>query len=325
MRLPPELLLEVFEYLDAASMQDFAASSKAIACLTSQFEKSISTRRTASYGFEPPQTAALCSNKVRRVAIPARTYALIRELEMRQNRTEYMFLRSGFVDLSSPPGMRPLTCSEQLWKLFPLLRRALCLCDRIADMSAHTVQDTTIQISSTPARTIHDDPQASITSTAFTQYAARPSQVALIQSLDLESVSCLLYLLIVLSVGFVEGAGGGTPIQAGNPIEWEQVTIFEESVLRHGSWFLWAHIAGTKNPGGRLHGLKRELMVAGLQELTAWETGKSRVLPGLKMTVLDRFRRLTQPEDGSQQHGHQGTVTHMFDIVRKVVYLGDDA
>ncbi|KAJ1333781.1 hypothetical protein MN608_03777 [Microdochium nivale] len=325
MRLPLELLLEVFEHLDAASMQNFASSSKAIACLTSSFEKSISTRRTAYYGFDPLQTAVLCSNKICRLLIPARSYALIRELELRQSRTEHILLRSGFVELTSPPGMRPLTCSEQLWKLYPLLRQALRLCDRIADLAASTVQNTTIHVSTVPkivevANTMQTAPT---TSTAFTQYPARSAQVAFIQSLDLESVSCLLYLLIVLSIGFVEGAAGGMPIQAGNPIEWEQVTIFEEGVLRHGSWFLWAHIAGTACPGGRLHTLKHNLMVSGLRELTDWETGKSRVLPGLKMTVLDRFRHLTQPEDGSDQHGQQNTVMHMFDIIRKMVYIVD--
>ncbi|KAH7026378.1 uncharacterized protein B0I36DRAFT_330530 [Microdochium trichocladiopsis] len=256
-RLPSELWLEIYEHLDAASMMQFSSCSKTVASLTSQFERSICKRRTAALEPKQSKLAILSSNKVDRSIIPADTYGFIRELELRHARIDYMLVRSGFLDLSAPPGLRPLTCGQQLWHLVPLLKQALGYCDDIADIAA-----------------------TSTTGTSRPCPSVRSKQVAYIQGLTLEGVSCLLYLLIILSIGYIQqgqGPNGSIPIPPDNPIDWEIVTVFEEGILRHGSWYLWAHIAASAVPGGRLEKLKRGLMAAGLKELTDWETGKDRV------------------------------------------------
>lgn len=271
--------------------------SQALASITTNFQQSVCRRRASKLAPNISKRAVLSSNRVQRKLIRANTYGFIRELELRHARIEYMIQRSGFVDLSAPPGLRPLTCGQQLWHLAPLLRRALGHCDDIADIGART---------------------------GCPHHSTRCRQVTYIRSLDLEAVSCLLYLLIVLSVGYIQGASGHggarVRIPPNNPIEWEIVTVFEEGVLRHGSWYLWAHVTGVA--GGPLDKLKNDKMMAGLEELTAWETGKNRVLPGLKMTVLERFRRLAEAEGNLQ--GHQGTTMHMFEIIRRLVHKKEE-
>lgn len=135
----------------------------------------------------------------------------------------------------------------------------------------------------------------------------RGAQIAYIRSLALEDLSWLYCMVEVAGGGFVRTR----KYEAEDPIVWEKITVFEEAVLRHGSWFLWAHIDG----GEGMKGMVGDIISAGLQELKEWETGKEGSLPGLRMSLLDAATSLLGDPDDLP-------ATRLMSMVRRMVTVG---
>ncbi|KAK8056258.1 hypothetical protein PG993_001485 [Apiospora rasikravindrae] len=113
----------------------------------------------------------------------------------------------------------------------------------------------------------------------------RTAQIDYMGSLSTEELAALFYMVDMAGFGFVRAC----KYEAEDPLVWEKITVFEECLLRHGSWFLWAHLQGGKASHAA------QLIEAGLKELTDWETGKEGMLPGLRMSLVDAYR--TRLED----------------------------
>lgn len=136
---------------------------------------------------------------------------------------------------------------------------------------------------------------------------ARNAQIAFIQSLGLEDLSWLYCLVEMTGGGFVRTH----KYEAEDPVVWEKITVFEEAVLRHGSWFLRAHIEG----GEAMKEIVGDVISAGLHELREWETGKEGSLPGLRMSLLDAARGLLADQDDVP-------ATRLMSIVSRMVTAG---
>ncbi len=66
------------------------------------------------------------------------------------------------------------------------------------------------------------------------------------------------------------------------------------------------------------------MLGAGLVELTDWESGKEGMQPGLRMTLLDRFREAYGDEDGKDGDDNNLHVTlHMLKLVKDMVCGSD--
>ena len=208
----------------------------------------------------------LCTRGSGRRILAANTFEAILELDLRQERI-CDALRRDFLQTGSPPLLGPLTARQQD-RLVELMRVSLCHCDHIADIAAAGSQDD------------------SSSSDACAQ--ARTAQIKYIGSLCTKELAALFYTVDTAGFGFVRAR----KYEAEDPLVWEKITVFEECLLRHGSWFLWAHIQG----GQANHAT--QLISAGMKELTDWETGRDGMLPGLRMSLVDAYRhRLEDTND----------------------------
>ena len=77
------------------------------------------------------------------------------------------------------------------------------------------------------------------------------------------------------------------------------MVVFEECVLRHGTWFAWSYVHGD----GELKEMTGHMMAAGRKELKRWETSAAEEdLPdGLRMTLFRRFRELCFSDSESDE------------------------
>ena len=192
----------------------------------------------------------------------AGTFDLVRELERRAERMDDILLRSAptFLDLSSPPGLplavgpghhhtssgtssspddnaSPETAAvatghaaltlttEQQGRLEPLLRLALCHCDRIADVAANSAYCAPVsaamydliptgvwaQHQESPPRGDEDGngdrDGGADTVDPFANPAARPEQIDYIYALNPADITALFYLVSVLGSAYAQACG----------------------------------------------------------------------------------------------------------------------
>ena len=213
--------------------------------LISTYERSISNAKASRHCHPPPSGGAVLSSAtIERHALRAGTLDLVRELERRAERVDDILLRSapGFLDLSSPPGLPPAAAlsrstpggtsttapapapgsaaasveqaapaltAEQQGRLEPLLRLALCHCDRIADIAANSARCEPVsaamydliptgvwaQHQESPP---HGDGDSTGAVDPFANPAARPEQIDYICALGPADITALFYLVSVL-------------------------------------------------------------------------------------------------------------------------------
>ncbi|KAK7970684.1 hypothetical protein PG988_009757 [Apiospora saccharicola] len=247
--LPPEIILGMVEqHMNMATAMQFMRTSKT-------YEASICKAQVAARGL-PPMGNILCSRGPERGMLGANTFKAILELDLRQERIRDA-LRRDFLNTGSPPLLGPLTARQQE-RMMELMRASLCHCDRIADMATTGRRDGSSEACS----------------------KVRTAQIEYMGSLSTEELAALFYTVDTAGFGFIQAR----KYEAEDPLVWEKITVFEECLLRHGSWFLWAHIQG----GQASHAT--QLISAGMKELTDWETGKDGMLPGLRMSLVDAYR-----------------------------------
>ncbi|RYO80018.1 hypothetical protein DL766_000521 [Monosporascus sp. MC13-8B] len=293
--LPAELLLNVAELMDIVSLKRLMATNKALSDLIKTHEKSISLTKMAAFKFLPTGNI-LSSLGPERFVLRPKTFDFVHELERREKHIDRLFRTTSFLDISSPPFLRALTAPQQ-GRLTPLLRRALYHCDCMADLASDPPCKPVPEVSYSmiehgawahPAEEVN--PENPRDGDPFANPQARPYQMAYIHSLPAHDVAFLYYLISALGVSY-----NNTRLDyvESDPSAWERITVFEESALRHGTWFLWAYFLGPKY----MKDMSSEMEAAGMVELTDWETGKEGVPPGLKMTLLDRFKEVFADED----------------------------
>ncbi|KAI1342440.1 hypothetical protein F5Y15DRAFT_304587 [Xylariaceae sp. FL0016] len=314
MTLPREVILDIVEQLDADSTKHFMATSKVARQIAQAHERSLSKARVAKFGFEPTG-AVLSSSHTERYAIPAYTFGLCGELELRELRVNYLLTNTTqYLNISSPPGL-PALSVEQQGRLMALMRRALNLCDSIADIAANDpckpVPGTSYDAVSTSVWSSQYYPKDLYDFDPFANPAARPYQVAYIRSLSTEDLAIIYFLVNMLGLGFSEAKKFGVS----DPNVVERIMVFEECVLRHGTWFLWAQTQRGRTATPGMPELAGEMQRAGLRELTAWESGDPDIVAGLKMTLLDSFR--------GQSNADPEVLLKMFKVVRGLV-VGKD-
>jgi hypothetical protein len=215
-------------------------------------ERSITKTRAKEFVLAPIG-AVLSSYSPDRHVLAADSFPSIHEFELRDRRIDTI-LRGGFVDRTGPPGLGPLTVRQQD-RLLTLLEKALYQCDRIADLAADHAG------------------------------GGRDVQMDHIRSLPLYDLVPVYLMISIVSQGWLRAK----PYLNDDPNVWESLTVFEECVLRHGSWFLWSQVDEGEGEGGKeaMQEASRGLLRAGLQELLDWETGKEDAKPGLRMTLLE--------------------------------------
>ena len=233
---------------------------------------------------------------------------LIPELELRDKRVTVL-LNCGFIDAVTPPCLDGPLASAQSEYLRFLFRRAIGHCDRIADMSANMCYTATLSEELKAYYALMADGSWSITNTVldpFRSSAIREYQIEYLHSLSVEDLTFLYFFACMAGLGFVRGKD----YHESDPMIWEKITVFEESLLRHGSFFLWAYVKDKDI----MHSVAVHTIMLGLAELTDWETGKENMKPGLRMNLVEAFRVKVGCEDDRTKIGRK-----MFEMVRKTL------
>lgn len=100
--------------------------------------------------------------------------------------------------------------------------------------------------------------------------------------------------------------------------------MFEECVLRHGTYFLWSWAQGPQRGGKApvtMSSMSQLMIDACLNELTNWESGKAGTQPGLRMTLMSRFREVCLSKDDKE--GQKKVTDRMYDLINELIFLDD--
>ncbi|KAI1379620.1 hypothetical protein F4677DRAFT_442595 [Hypoxylon crocopeplum] len=307
--LPDDVILAITEHLDISSMLKLAETNKRMHSIMIVYERSVMGHHMA--GFTLPPTGDVFSSELfLRRPLRYASPEMVKELEKRDFRIDDILRNSTFINLVSPPQFDVLHIVlniDQQERLYCLLKRAMSQCDHIADIAANA-----------PCKPVywrwygrlnqyyferHDLLPGFRANDPYTNYHARPHQRQYISGLPIENVAMLYYLVNTLSIGFLKSCAAHSD---SDPAIFERTTVFEDSVLRHGSWFAWAHIRG--DPAWSK--MASKINEVALIELTNYETGLEGTLPGLKSALLDRVKELTK---------RKNLFKAMFAVVNKLV------
>lgn len=266
--------------------------------LIKTYEHSISKARLALFTL-PPLGSVLSSSATERCIVSNDTFPMVRELELRAERIDQIIARCpNTFSISSPPWLPCLTVPQQT-RLIAVIKRALCQCDRIADIAANEPSSPTplaLDYDFEPGMFQH--PAASTflpigdlsTFNPLAKPIARPKQIEYIRSLPLEDIAGIFLTTNILGIGMM------CCCRCDAPAIYERRTVIEECVLRHGTWFVWSRLLG----GAKWKDLANSIILAGWAELRGWESGAVSGPPGLKMTLMQRFRELVRGGESNE-------------------------
>ncbi|KAI1470901.1 uncharacterized protein F4812DRAFT_282496 [Daldinia caldariorum] len=283
----PELFLETAQHLDVQSILKLRQTCKKYNELITTYEHSLCLDKIAAFAVPPPGDVFSSELGIRRV-LKHGNFEMVKELETRQSRAKKILTASLYSNLQSPPGLGELTNPQQE-HLCSLLERAFAHCDSIADIAANapygppqpqwykdTFKDWWVNHSLLQGFRMLDP---------YTNYRARPAQHEYIRNLSKQDCTMVYYLLSVMGSGF---AKFHMDWHDSDPSFYERITVFEECILRHGSWYAWAHIFGGLEWRDTIYPFDR----VGLAELTSFEFGEEGALPSLQSVLIDRFNNM---------------------------------
>lgn len=220
---------------------------------------------------------------------------MVHEVEKRTIRIDEILRNSTLIDLTSFPGMQALDLHTQN-RLYALFKRALFICDSIADIATQVApmneQNYAIFKASSfnqgrpPIGFREMDPAANP--------RARSAQQAIINNLDLGDTAVLYYLINSLGAAYRDSIQKHHPdpeiedFYNSDPRIQEKTVVFEENTLRHGSWYI--HAKTCKDVGWGTMGEKVDL--SAMMELERYEEGEEGVGPSLKAALLGQFKKL---------------------------------
>lgn len=281
-------------------MQSLTYSAQELHKLLKSYETSICQYRISRFAL-PPTGCVLSSGGVVRHTLKYETFEAIAEIERRESRIHHI-LYSSFVNMARPPFLEPLEGIHQE-NFADMIRRSLRHCDAMADLAANVPgaaiteqQYQTMATGGSNTRVSRDEIAA-----LFLNFKVRPAQIEYIKQLPADDLAGLYLTVMALSAGFV---------QANDWVRWdpnypEQVTVFEECILRHGTWFLWTQVAHGEDVRAQAAVVNRMLR-AGFAELIDWETGKADMEPGLRMSLLGAaMTKLTEIENARRKEGEE--------------------
>ncbi|KAI3332175.1 hypothetical protein HD806DRAFT_518971 [Xylariaceae sp. AK1471] len=313
MAVPTDIILNIVEHMDTTTRKSFMATNKGLSTLIQSYERSISKARAAIFTLPPPGNV-LSSFEPERQVLLENTFSMVTELELRDRRIERLINKCPKIfNTAAPPWLPSLTPQQQA-RLVLILKRALCQCDRIADIAANEpctaipekyydlIQFGVYASSPMNEELSEFDP--------FSNLNARPRQTEYIQSLPLKEIAGLFLLTSMLGYGLSSARAN----YDSDPALYERMTVFEECALRHGTWFVWGRTLGCPY----MREMAAHMVSAGMVEVTEWETGNPRVLPGLKMTLMGRFKELV-----GGHTGHKDKYDKIANAVKKLVLVDD--
>ncbi|KAI2621197.1 hypothetical protein GGR54DRAFT_92074 [Hypoxylon sp. NC1633] len=286
--LSTDLILSVAERLDVKSMLKLTETNKGLCSLIKSYERSLMVSRLGNF-IDPPRGTVLSSEPFLRRPLQYASFSMVKELEKREFQIDDILKNSTYVNLAAPALLGALNL-EQQGCFYALMKRAMSQCNRIADIAANSpCKPSAEQWYYCLRREFWEIPNLELgfrQRDPYTNYPARFHQRMYISSLPLEDVAMLFYLVNSLSLAFLNSRAA---FNASDPAAFERATMFEDSILRHGSWFAWAHIRGD----GEWRHMADRISAVGLVEITNYETGQEGSLPSLKSALLDRFKMLT--------------------------------
>ncbi|KAI1268932.1 hypothetical protein F5Y18DRAFT_171982 [Xylariaceae sp. FL1019] len=321
-RTPSEIVLKIADHMDQPTLQSLMKANKWFDKLFRSYETSICKARIAMLPSPTPAANILTSATVeRRRLCGQNTFQRVEELERRAERIDRLFEEAPKYFRIEAPGWLPPLSGEQHARFTSALKRALWQCDMIADVAANE-----------PCKLLPPESYTDILSGVyskrpltfgrqardpFANVGARPRQIEYIRSLPLEDIVGITLLVNMLGFDF---ARAGEPSAASDPALFERITVFQECVLRHGTWFTWGHVMGE----GELHEMAKQMSRAGMHELTEWELGFPGVLQGLKMTLTAHFKELVAEEGDEVDEYGDIDRDRMQKAVNKVILGTDD-
>lgn len=283
--------------------------------LIKTYEHSISRGRAAFFML-PPQGNVLSSSATERCIVLKNTFSMVRELERRDKRINRLiaWCPKAFC-IHSPPWLPCLTVPQQA-RLVAVIKRALYQCDRIADIAANEPgslvplerdQGTVPEMFQHPDASTFPDDGDLFTLNPLAKPIVRPKQIEYIRSLPLEDTAGIFLTINGLGIGLM------CSCTCNSPQRYERMTVIEECVLRHGTWFVWSRLLGS----AKWNDLANSIIHMGWAEMKGWESGAISGPPGLKMSLMQRFRELLGGGDMDE------FVAKMTKLFEKLV-LGDD-
>ncbi|KAK6957947.1 hypothetical protein Daesc_000737 [Daldinia eschscholtzii] len=291
-----ELILEIAQHLDVQSILKLRETSKEVNELVIKYEHSLSLARIASFTVSPTGDVFSSEMGLRRV-VKHGNFEMVKELETRLSRAKKILTASTYFNLQSPPNLGELTGPQQR-HLCSLLERAFAQCDYIADIAANAPYGPPDPRWYGKAHrnwwVDHNLLQGYRMLDPYTNYRARPAQHEYIRSLSNQDCTMIYYLLSAMGSGF---STAHLDWYDSDPSFYERITVFEECILRHGSWYAWGHVFGgpdwldTVSPFDRV----------GLAELTSFEFGEEGALPSLQSVLIGRFNELHKCSENSLQ------------------------
>ncbi|KAI1491993.1 hypothetical protein F5X96DRAFT_432529 [Biscogniauxia mediterranea] len=317
--IPTEIMLSIIEEMNVRTIKTFMLTCKGYAQLIRTHKRSICTNRSRRYPV-PPSGMIFTSDVLEREIAQLGEFPILAELELRENRIEFLVQNFHHFGLAAVAGIGPMT-SAQRERLAPLIRRALWQCDAISDIAARVPiipEEDTSCMSERELRAYEahcDDMDRVACDDPHRFVNARAAQLAYVRGLATEDLAALLLLVTVLGSRYVQlrkREWAAHPRGRGR----ERALIFEETTLRHGSWFLWAEICGSAS----MHAHALSMVQAGCEELGQFEAGSPLAPPGVKMTLMELLRKRFQAgADAAAPPRGNKIIVKAFNLIKRII------
>ncbi|KAI1658358.1 hypothetical protein F4813DRAFT_388633 [Daldinia decipiens] len=287
-----DLILEIAQNLDAKSLFKLCETSRENNMLLKTYQRSLSQLRLAEFPVPPPGDV-LSSELYLRRPIKHGSFQMLLELENRRSRVKEILTASPHFNIGSPPGLGELTNPQQE-RLCAFLYRAFAQCDYIADIAANVPCGTPEAqwyghqfMKWWGGRELE---QGFREKDPYTNYPARPAQKEYIRNLSKQDCIMIYYLINMMGSCFVKSREDWI---LSDPVFDERITVFEECVLRHGSWYAWAHFMG----GSEWVSMTIDIASVGMTELHRFEYGNEDAMCSLLSVLVERFNELHESPD----------------------------
>ncbi|KAF3061915.1 hypothetical protein GL218_03726 [Daldinia childiae] len=295
-RISRDVFLEIAQHLDVKTLFKLCETSKEANMLLKTYERSLSQLRLANFPV-PPTGDVLSSELYLRRPIKHRSFEMLLELENRKSRVKDILTASPHFNLKSPPGLGELTIPQQE-RLCALLYRAFAQCDYIADIAANTPCQLPEAQWYKP-RFIswwigRDVPEGFRLKDPYTNYSARPTQMEYIRNLSKQDCIMMYYLMNMMGSCFVKSREDWI---LSDPAFYERTIVFKECVLRHGSWYAWAHFMGNSE----WEIMTVDIARIGMAELNRFEYGDQDAICSLQSVLIGRFNELHESPDNKTE------------------------
>jgi hypothetical protein len=237
---PDVLLLVAGQIDDLQTLCSLSQTSSLTNSLLKTYEHSIVKamvqRRIAAGLVFPPCGSILASHAKDRELLPAFSYSVIQELDMRSRRIEALFSPgTPLLDAIHESQSHAALPERELDNLIALLKRAVMLADRLKDCVAEVVFQRPEPLLQCDIDTYYDDirRKAKLAQFEVLRHLCSPIDLALLSTLA--DIAGMAY-------------AAENPFIAHDPSPWPRVTAFKEAMYSHGSMALWTWLRPRDEP-----------------------------------------------------------------------------